>query len=161
MFAYLLILIIIIKYQSNNGTCIIKIDNLFYKGIIDILLLLSSFYDKVIIVKPIISNITKGERYIVCKTFNSNTLEHVNITNQLEELIPKINNIELLRDKYIVSLINEDIPYHFLNKLEESNAIIGQQQLEAYDLMINIFKNKNRDEKMDILKLPEKIYMPW
>jgi len=148
----LLVLIIIIKYQSNNGTCIIKIDNLFYKGIIDILLLLSSFYDKVIIVKPIISNITKGERYIVCKTFNSNTLEHVNITNQLEELIPKINNIELLRDKYIVSLINEDIPYHFLNKLEESNAIIGQQQLEAYDLMINIFKNKNRDEKMDILK---------
>ncbi len=80
-------------------------------------------------------------------------MEHVNITNQLEEqIIPKINNTELLRDKYIVSLINEDIPYHFLNKLEESNAIIGQQQLEAYDLMINIFKNKNRDEKMDILK---------
>ena len=39
-----------------------------------------------------------------------------------------------------------------LNKLEEINAVIGQQQLEAYDQIINIFKSVNRDEKIDLLK---------
>jgi hypothetical protein len=30
--------------------------------------------------------------------------------------------------------------------------VIGQQQLEAYDQIINIFKNKNKDEKIEVLK---------
>jgi hypothetical protein len=135
------------------GTCIIKIDNLFYKAIIDIIFLLSSIYDKIILVKPIISNITKGERYIVCKFFNSNILENSNISGQLDEkILTKLNNTESVSDKYIDSLIDDGIPYYFLNKLEESNAIIGQQQLDAYDQIINIFKNRNRDEKMENLK---------
>ena len=50
------------------------------------------------------------------------------------------------------SLINNEIPYYFLNRLEESNAVIGQQQLEAYDQIINIYKNKNREEKIENLK---------
>ena len=39
-----------------------------------------------------------------------------------------------------------------LTKLEESNAIIGQQQLESYDQIINVFKNKNWEEKIENLK---------
>jgi len=149
----ILIFIIITKYQSNLGTCIIKIDNIFYKAIIDIIFLLSSFYDKIILVKPIISNITKGERYIVCKSFNSNIFEHSNLSSQLDErILTKINENNVVSDKCVDSLINSEIPYYFLNKLEESNAVIGQQQLEAYDQIINIFKNRNRDEKIENLK---------
>ena len=149
----ILIFIIITKYQTNLGTCIIKIDNIFYKAIIDIIFLLSSFYDKIILVKPIISNITKGERYIVCKSFNSDILEHSNLINQLEEqILTKMNDNNILTDKGVDSLINDEIPYYFLNKLEESNAVIGQQQLEAYDQIISIFKNRNRDEKIENLK---------
>jgi hypothetical protein len=39
-----------------------------------------------------------------------------------------------------------------LNKIEESNAVIGQQQLESYNQIINIFKNKNKEEKIESLK---------
>jgi len=103
-----------------------------------------------LLIKPIISNITKGERFIVCKSFNCNIVENSNIRNKLDELIlTKLNDGV---DKCIASLINDELPYYFLNKLEESNAVIGQQQLEAYDQIINIFKNKNRDEKIEILK---------
>ena len=148
----LLILMIITKYQANQGTCIIKIDNIFYKAIIDILFLLSSFYDKIVLVKPIISNVTKGERYIVCKSLNSNILDHSTLLSQIDEkILPKIND-ETLIDKCVDSLINNEIPYYFLNRLEESNAVIGQQQLEAYDQIINIYKNKNREEKIENLK---------
>jgi hypothetical protein len=38
------------------------------------------------------------------------------------------------------------------NKIEETNAVIGQQQLESYDQIINIFKNKNKEEKIETLK---------
>ena len=55
-------------------------------------------------------------------------------------------------DNNIHSIIDNDIPYYFSNKIEESNVVIGQQQLEAYDQIINIFKNKNKDEKIETLK---------
>lgn len=145
-----LIFSIIIKYQSSQGTSIIKIESIFYKPITDILFIFSALFEKVFIVKPTISNITKGERYIICKSFNSNYLEETNILNQIEE---KIIKILLKKDNLnINSIINNDIPYLFLNKLEESNAVIGQQQLEAYDQIINIYKNKNREDKLELLK---------
>jgi hypothetical protein len=147
----LLIFGIIIKYQSSQGTCIIKIDNIFYKPVVDILFMLSALYEKVYLIKPIISNITKGERYVICKTFNSNVLERNHLLKQTEEHIcHQIRN--QFSDKHVHSVINNDIPYYFLNKLEESNSVIGQQQLEAYDQIINIFKNKNRDDKIETLK---------
>jgi hypothetical protein len=146
----LLVFLIIIKYQSSQGTCVIKIDNIFYKAIVDIIFILSGLYDKIYLVKPSISNITKGERYVICKSFNFRILEEINLTPAIDEkIIKKINNMHELS---VETVINNEIPYYFLNKLEESNAVIGQQQLEAYDQIINIFKNKNRDEKIETLK---------
>jgi hypothetical protein len=149
----LLVLMIVIKYQTNQGTCVIKIDNIFYKSIIDILFILSALYDKIYLVKPIISNVTKGERYVICKSFNSGILDKSNLSNQInEKIIKSAINTNSLNNISVSSLIDNEIPYYFLNKLEESNAVIGQQQLEAYDQIINIYKNKNRDEKMENLK---------
>lgn len=145
----LLILMIITNYQTLHGSCIIKIDNVFYKAIIDIIFIFSAIYDKVYIIKPSISQITEGYRYIVCKTYNPiqpNLLTHVEkqITCKLNE-----NNF---KNMHVCSLLKNEIPYFFLNKLEEINAVIGQQQLEAYDQIINIFKSTNREEKIDLLK---------
>jgi hypothetical protein len=39
-----------------------------------------------------------------------------------------------------------------MNKIEDSNIIIGQQQIEALDQIINIFKNKNKVEKIFIIE---------
>ena len=60
---------IILKYQQRNGVSIIKIDNVFYKPIIDLIYILTSYYEKTFIVKPNASNITSFEKYIVCKNF--------------------------------------------------------------------------------------------
>lgn len=144
----ILTLFIICKCQNNGGTCIIKIDNAFYKVIVDMLFIFSCIYEKVYIIKPSISKITKGERYVVCKNMNSQMLLQNELLAKLEKHIDK-----LLNDNYVVhSLIQNQIPYHFLNKIEESNVVIGQQQLESYDLLINIFKNKNKDDKIESLK---------
>lgn len=144
----ILVLFIIINNQAQNGTSIIKLDGMFYKIIIDIVFIITAIYDKVFLIKPTISNITKGERYIVCKGYagiNTGT----NIKEQINEIL---SNYLLRKDQNIHSLINNEIPYYFLNKIEECNSIIGQQQLEAYDQIINILKNKNKEDKIESLK---------
>jgi 23S rRNA U2552 (ribose-2'-O)-methylase RlmE/FtsJ len=149
----ILILLIVLKYQINNGTCIIKIDNIYYKAVIDVIFILSGVYDRIYLVKPSISNITKGERYLICKGFNENLLDKTKFITSLEEnIILKMNNNDLMNDKCVSSIIENELPYYLLNKLEESNIVIGQQQLEAYDQIINIFKNKNREEKIENIK---------
>ena len=149
----LLTFYIIVKYQSNNGICIIKLDNIFYKVIIDVILLLTSIYEKVFLIKPTISKITKGERYIICSNLNMELVNRTNIFEQLEKKLKDylLNNL-FNSNQNIHSFLKNEIPYYFLNKIEESNAVIGQQQLESYDQIINIFKNKNKEEKIESLK---------
>ena len=55
-------------------------------------------------------------------------------------------------ENHIYSLTNNEIPYYFLTKIEESNIVIGLHQLETYDQIISIVKNKNKDEKIETLK---------
>jgi hypothetical protein len=148
-----LVLLIITKYQMNHGTSVIKINNILYKAVIDVIFILSGIYDKIFLVKPSISNITNGERYLICKGFNENLLNQSKLVSNIDEkLILKISNNELMSNSCITSIIENDLPYYLLNKIEESNLVIGRQQLEAYDQIINIFKNKNREEKVENLK---------
>ena len=71
---------------------------------------------------------------------------------QLEHSLKSIITNNLSVENNIHSIIDNEIPYYFSNKIEETNAVIGQQQLEAYDQIINIFKNKNKDDKIETLK---------
>jgi hypothetical protein len=148
----ILTLSIVIKYQSSQGMLVIKIDNLFYKAIIDVIFILSGIYDKMYLVRPSIGNVTKGERYLICKGFNSQNKLFLGIEEELINTSKLLNDSKLLDNRFISSLIDNDLPYYLLNKLEESNLVIGQQQIEAYDQIINIFKNKNREEKIENLK---------
>jgi hypothetical protein len=148
----ILVLYIIVNNQSNFGTSIIKIDNIFYKSIVDILFIFSAIFEKVFLIKPSISKITKGERFIICKNMNIDMLSHTKLLHQLDHHLKMTLANKLPIKSNIHSIIDNDIPYYFSNKIEESNAVIGQQQLEAYDQIINIFKNKNKDEKIEVLK---------
>ena len=150
----ILVLHLIIKQQSNLGMCILKIDNIFYKPIIDILFIFSGLYDKIYLIKPNISNITNSYKYIICKTFNSDIVTKLSLLNQIEQAL---YNININNKQYVSSLIENQIPCYFLNKLEEINSVLGQQQLEAYDQIINIYNmniynNKTYDEKIENLK---------
>jgi hypothetical protein len=144
----ILTLHLILKNQQENGICIIKIDNIIHKPIIEIIYILSCLYDKVYLIKPNICNVTSGSRYLVCKQYNYNIQTTNSIKEQLEMNI--INNIS--ENFEIESIIENLIPCWFLNKLEELNAITCQQQLEYLDQTINVLRNKNKDDKIEILK---------
>jgi len=144
----IIVLLIIVKYQSFQGTCIIKIHDIFYKPIIDIIYILTSLYDKTNIIKPNTSNITSGERYIVCKNFIFDQQINTHIESNLEKLYELYKETNI----HIHSLICNSIPYYFMNKIEESNITIGEQQLESYNQLINLCNHKNIIDKLEILK---------
>lgn len=154
--------IIIINQLKENGIVIVKINNLFYKPILELIYLINSFFEKTSIIKPNTCDITSFDKYIVLQKFKMNyhdfDLFH-SYNKVLNEFITSYynnmnnknnnnNNIELK----IQNIITIDIPYYFLNKIDDINIIIGQQQLEALIQIINILKSKNIEEKMELLK---------
>lgn len=138
----------LLYYQSENGIAIIKISNIFYKPIIDILYLLSSLYEKVYIIKPNVTNIINNDRYIICKSFILN-FQRAGIYNNYNS---RLDHILMKENVRISSLLEEPISYFLLNKIEESNLIIGHQQLEYIDQIISLYKNKHKEDKIEILK---------
>jgi hypothetical protein len=50
------------------------------------------------------------------------------------------------------TIIDHEIPRYFINKIDDINSIIGHQQLETIDQIINILKNKNKDDKIELIK---------
>jgi hypothetical protein len=146
------ILRIILLNQSNNGICILKIDTIFHKPIVDMLYILCSLYEKVGIIKPNTSNITNFEKYIVCSNFILNKEKKGVYNNYIISIDLFLSEYENEMNKNITSVITNDIPVYFLNKIDDISIIFGQQQLETIDQIINILKNKNKDEKIEFLK---------
>lgn len=144
---------IILRHQYNNGITIIKIDSIFHKYIVDILYILTSLFEKVYVVKPNSNNITSFEKYIVCKNYcnNQDMIEyHKKYYHNIQNILKWYNDCQ--KTCYITSLLKSEIPYYFLNKLDDMNIIIGQQQLESLNSIINIMKNKNKDDKIELIK---------
>ena len=100
-------------------------------------------YEKVYIVKPNTSRYANSERYIVCKSFKLH--DTTDLVNKFISIYDKLNN-----DNIIVRVLNISIPYLFLNKVEEYNSILGQQQLENISSTLHLIENIRQD-KLDYL----------
>ena len=92
---------------------------------VDLLYILASFYEKVSIVKPHTSRYANSEKYVVCKGF-------VYPNHQLffRFCIEHLKNDSKKEGLHIYRFLSIPINSYFLNKLEELNAIFGQQQIE-------------------------------
>ena len=143
------IFMVILMNQESNGSCVIKIEQTFHKPIIDLLYFLSSLYDKTIILKPNTSNVTTFEKYIICKNFQTNENK---IKQQKLNYFRFLIFLKKLDGKKILSFLDCEIPYYFLTKIDDMNIIMGQQQIESLDMIINIIKNKNREDKIETIK---------
>ena len=141
-------IMIIFKNQEFNGTCILKINTILFKPIIDILYILSTLYNKVYILKPTTSNLTSSDKYIICKKFEPSEIN----TSLLMLNYSKLNII--LSDNpntNIISLLNYDISLYFKMKINDINIIMGNQQLEILNSLMNLLMNKNKKDKIELM----------
>jgi hypothetical protein len=71
----------------------------------------------------------------------------------LPHLIAMFGQLETIpKHATITSLLPMDHDAYFLNKLEECNAIIGQQQMETISATINLILNKSNSDKLESMK---------
>lgn len=129
--------------QKKGGWFILKMFDLFSQVSIDVLYLLASLYENVFIIKPNTSRYANSERYIVCQNFK--------LEDGRSWGFQWIPHFESFSNKTLLRLLNTNIPIHFINKIEESNTILGQQQIENISLTLNLIKNP-RVEKIETMR---------
>ena len=129
--------------QKKGGMFILKIFDIFTQITIELLYILSSLYEKCYIVKPHASRCANAEKYIVCKNFKLD-----NTYDLIKKFSEFFNDLD---DKPIYKILNIKLPYLYINKIEDINAILGQQQLENILSTLHILDN-NKADKLDTIK---------
>jgi len=132
-----------VAMQKLGGTFILKVYDTFTRFSLDLLFLLANLYDQVTIIKPNTSRFANSEKYVVCKGFrNSNTFE---IVKQFYKILQS-------QEPIVGSLFDFGLAYLFTNKIEEFNAIIGQQQIDTIVSTIYLIDNNNKYDKIEHMK---------
>ena len=131
--------------QKRGGSFILKIFDSFTRFSCELVYLLSIFYEKTYVVKPNTSRYANSERYIVCKNFKyHNTSQYI---SHFKNILENIQTHD-----YIDRILTFEIPYMFMVRFEEINAIIGQQQIECIINTLNLINHKNKNDKLEQLK---------
>ena len=131
-----------LKCQKQGGTFICKFFdfNLFFTA--EMLYLLYTVYESIIIYKPNTSRIANSEKYIVCTNFKGIEI------SLLDKLFSVLEEWNKYNDKTI-NYIFEQIPSDFIEKIKEINTEIIDIQIKSINTSINIIKTDkyNNDKK--------------
>ena len=131
--------------QKQHGHFILKVFDSFLQHTLDVLGLLSSMYEKVYITKPQTSRYANSEKYIVCKNFIGPTC------NELYRYLYPIFETILTTKKPLCRILNIPLSLLFTTKMEEYNAIFGQQQIENIHYTLNLMDSQNKTDKYNSL----------
>jgi len=136
--------------QKYKGHFILKIFDIFMQHTVDILAILSSFYEHVYITKPQTSRYANSEKYIVCRgfLFNANTKFYPTLYNAFSHMLMETESPKIMYDLRFLSV---SIPRSFITKLEEYNAVFGQHQIENIHFTLLLIENKYKNDKIESL----------
>ena len=144
-----------IMMQKKGGTFIIKFFDMFTYASMELLYLLKSFYKTVVITKPKTSRYANSERYIVCRDFmmNSTLIFEPTFKNLIQTI--KENGANL------VQFLNVDIPYYFKLNLEQSNILLGKQQLATINHTNQLIQASKTDKITKLVKNNREKCVRW
>jgi hypothetical protein len=130
--------------QKKGGSFILKIFDVFHKTTVDILYLLSYYYNDVSIMKPYTSRVANSEKYVICQGFK--VADSYSIIQQFITIFPSLLN----------GVLSSFLPFHhdlyYLNRIEEMNAMVSFQQIENITSTLSIITNHRNAEKLEQYK---------
>jgi len=130
--------------QKYRGKFILKIFDCFMQHTTDIIYILSSFYEKVFIMKPNTSRYANSEKYIICLGFLHDN--HSSFYPYISECFKK-----MLECKHPHRFLNIPLSNMFIKKIEDYNAIFGQKQIQNIHFTLSFIENKPKFDKLDNL----------
>lgn len=137
--------------QKTGGMLIFKLPDMSMNIYKELLYFLSSVYDKVIIVKPELSNNISMEKYVICKNYLE---QPVNITNTYTTFI--LNLIEQIKgkdgNKVVHGFLCKSINLYFMNKINEINFILFQKRVNVLSNIINLSNQYENEEKLENIR---------
>ena len=135
--------------QKKDGHFILKMFDIFYENTLQLIYLLSCFYEKVIITKPNTSRQANSEKYIVCKKFKFSDTSEISI--KLINVLKILQNIDF--SQYIITdIIDIPIQKIYLDQVIENNSILGNKQIENINNIIKLISLKDKSDKLYNLK---------
>jgi 23S rRNA U2552 (ribose-2'-O)-methylase RlmE/FtsJ len=136
-----------LSMQKQGGSFILKIFDSFMHHTLDMIAILSSFYEKVYITKPQTSRYANSEKYLVCRGFLFESNDDF-----MPALISTFKKMSCAgEDAHVYRFLNIPLSNIFTTRIEEYNAIFGQQQIENIHYTISLIENKHKNEKIDAL----------
>jgi len=137
--------------QKPGGSFILKIFDVFHKATVDILYILSYYYNNVSIMKPYTSRIANSEKYVVCQGFKiADSTQIIEQFASIFHLIQSASNDD--GGSVLSSLLPFDHDLYFLNRVEEMNAMVSFQQIENITSTLSIITNHRNAEKLEQYK---------
>lgn len=156
---------ILLHQLKKHGHCIFPADFMDKEPMRQLVYLLSIMFEKVQIVKPLVSSTFSTSRYIICKNYQHDSsialdsfLDHsiqLNASFAFDSLSFFLD-VEL--EKYlrnashmtsVESIIDNEIPRIVINRLEESELIVRQQQYDSLDQLF-LFKEEKAEQMKKI-----------
>lgn len=139
---FLVILVLSQPVQNTTSSMILCLDDCFTAITLDLLYLITFFYERTFFIKPIVCNLSSGTRYLVCKGFRPYH-EHTILQSRLSELYSKIHSHVCTQPNIpIQRFLRQSIPYMFYSKIEEINSILNQPRLEFMHQRINYHESE-------------------
>ena len=134
--------------QKPGGHFVLKIFDSFFQATIDVMYILSAFYEEVHVVKLRTSRIGNSEKYLVCKRFRSTgCLSESPLRFIRESFIRCISST----DPYAVRMLNINVNRAFMMRIEEINSVLGQQQIENIYYTLLLIDKSGKHERVEQL----------
>lgn len=144
-----------IMMQKEGGVFIIKFFDMFTYASMELLYILKSFYKTVVITKPKTSRYANSERYIVCSGFQIRSTRIFEKT--FSHLIATIKENE----ENLIRILNVDISYYFKMNLEQSNILLGKQQLATINNTNQLIQASKNDKIVKMVKNNREKCVRW
>ncbi len=143
-----------VAVQKTGGRFILKVFDTFTQASIDVLYLLSSLYESVTVVKPSTSRQANSEKYLVCRGYRG--LDTKSVSECLSACVS-----EMGEGKHMVRLYNYPLPHYYTMKIEEMNAVLGQQQLESIASTLGLMDSTKPDRLESLRKINIQKCIAW
>jgi len=144
--AYMLVLGEIIgalRVQNKEGSFVLKIFETFTLTSLKMIYLLSSFYEKVYICKPMFSRESNSEKYVVCKGFKyDQKKDKSKLKSRISQLEFILENMRT--DQYVQDIFpNLTLPDDYIKMFQFMNITIANKQQIMINKIVTYIKENN------------------
>jgi 23S rRNA U2552 (ribose-2'-O)-methylase RlmE/FtsJ len=157
-----------LSVQELHGNFVLKIFTIWTRPMLELIYLISTFYESVEIVKPLTSKITSYERYIIAKDFRGITRQKLNKLYEITKKWYEIDNLGGYKPakRYPTKLFSFRIPTEFkeaVKKFDEEYVKLTEPMFEKLEEYIRLHKEgkKNRPYFINILKKQQELAIKW